>query len=307
MDETQIRQVRSFNRLVTQRVGALEESYLQRGRPLSEARLLFEAGRAEEPAGIDVRALRQRLELDSGYLSRLLRSLEGQGLVEVRRRADDARVRTVTLTKAGRAERDTYEALSDQLADAILAPLDAPRRERLVAAMAEVERLLARAALDVRPEDPDTADARGCLEAYVRELAERFEAGFDPARSNPIAAADMRPPRGCLVLARMAGRPVGCGALKGRLDGSGAHGGGAAAIGEIKRMWVDPSARGLGVARRILEALEALAREAGFTTLRLETNGTLVEAQALYRSAGYGEVAPFNGEPYAHHWFEKAL
>lgn len=305
MQAGHINQVRRFNRLVTQRVGALEHSYLQRGRPLGEARLLFEIGRPDAPDGVDVRELRARLQLDSAYVSRLLRALEGQGLVAVRRRADDARVRCVTLTTAGRAERDTYDRLSDTLARDLLAPLAPPQRARLVAAMAEVEHLLAQSGrlaglhgnLRIVVEDPAGADARWCLEAYVRDLAERFEGGFDPARSNPIALEDMRPPHGALVLARMAARPVGCGAI--RFHDAG--------VGEIKRMWVAPTARGLGVARRILARLEEAARGAGVSLLRLETNRTLREAQALYRASGFVEVAPFNREPYAHHWFEKPL
>ena len=94
-------QVRSFNRTVTQRVGALDDQYLARDRPLGEARLLWEIG----PEGCDVRALRARLDLDSGYLSRLLRSLEADGLVSVGRATDDRRVRTARLTPAGLAER----------------------------------------------------------------------------------------------------------------------------------------------------------------------------------------------------------
>ena len=109
MDQHQIQQVRRFNRTVTQHVGALEDSYLHRGRPLGEARLLHEVG----PDGIDVRILRERLKLDSGYISRLLRSLEAQGLVRTRSQRDDARVRRVVLTPKGRAERATYDALSD--------------------------------------------------------------------------------------------------------------------------------------------------------------------------------------------------
>jgi len=72
-------------------------------------------------------------------------------------------------------------------------------------------------------------------------------------------------------------------------------------------MWTASSARGRGVARKILHKLEAIARELGLTTLQLETNRTLTEAQALYRKEGYLEVAAFNDEPYAHHWFEKRL
>jgi ribosomal protein S18 acetylase RimI-like enzyme len=71
-------------------------------------------------------------------------------------------------------------------------------------------------------------------------------------------------------------------------------------------MWVAPSVRGLGRGRRLLTELETHAAAHGARTLRLETNRTLDEAIALYRSAGYREVAPFNAEPYAHHWFEKA-
>jgi ribosomal protein S18 acetylase RimI-like enzyme len=72
-------------------------------------------------------------------------------------------------------------------------------------------------------------------------------------------------------------------------------------------MWTAPSARGLGIARRVLRRLETLAHEARLKRLRLETNRTLTEAQALYRAESYQEVKPFNAEPYAHHWFEKRL
>src|SRR5689334_19592534 len=101
MDGGMIAQVRSFNRSVTQRVGALSEGFLARGRPLGQARLLWEIG----PDGCDLRALRSRLDLDSGYLSRLLRSLEAAGLVTVGRSDADGRVRTARLTRRGLAER----------------------------------------------------------------------------------------------------------------------------------------------------------------------------------------------------------
>ena len=120
MDDHQIEKVRSFKRVVTRHVGALEDSYLQRGRPLGQARLLYEVG----PDGIDVRALRERLKLGSGYLSRLLRSLEAQGLVQTDAQASDGRVRRVILTPRGVAERSTYDALSNDLAWSFLEPLD---------------------------------------------------------------------------------------------------------------------------------------------------------------------------------------
>jgi DNA-binding MarR family transcriptional regulator/GNAT superfamily N-acetyltransferase len=293
MDAGQIQHVRRFNRLVTQRVGALEESYLRRGRPLGEARLIFETG----ADGADVRSLRNKLGLDSGYLSRLLRSLEAQRLVRVRKPAGDGRTRLVSLTAKGRAEFAAYETLSDELAKSMLAPLDALQRDRLVAAMTEIERLLRAGAIEVSVEPPSSADARWCRDEYFRELAERFETGFDPAQGGAAQDEEMAPPSGWFVVARREGRPVGCGGLK-RDDET---------TGEIKRVWTAPAARGLGVARKILRSLEATARAAGLATLRLDTNKALKEAQTMYRREGYEEIARFNDNPYAHHWFEKRL
>src|SRR5690348_369167 len=119
MDDALVGRVRRFHRTVTQRVGALDDGYLARGRPLGQARLLWEIG----PAGCEVRALRARLELDSGYLSRLLRALQSDGLVAVAVDGTDARVRRVRLTEAGLAERAELEKCSDALAASILGTL----------------------------------------------------------------------------------------------------------------------------------------------------------------------------------------
>ncbi|MBV8825135.1 MAG: GNAT family N-acetyltransferase [Bradyrhizobiaceae bacterium] len=159
------------------------------------------------------------------------------------------------------------------------------------------ERLTRTAAVEVEVERPDSPDGRWCMQEYFLELAARFDTGFDPIKSNPASDQDLISPRGFFVVARIAGRPVGCGALK-RKD---------ATTGEIKRMWTASSARGRGVAREVLHKLEAIARELGLTTLQLETNRSLTEAQALYRKEGYLEVSAFNDEPYAHHWFQKCL
>jgi len=145
--------------------------------------------------------------------------------------------------------------------------------------------------------DPSDPQARECVDAYFAELDRRFEAGFDPGRSISADDEELRPPAGLLVLAWLAGRPVGCGALKFHGD----------AVADLKRMWVAGSARGHGVGRRLLTELEAIAASHAVRRLRLETNGTLVEAIKLYRSAGYVEVPAFSDEPYAHHWFEKQL
>jgi GNAT superfamily N-acetyltransferase len=145
--------------------------------------------------------------------------------------------------------------------------------------------------------DPRHPDARYCLRAYVAELSGRFDSGFDPARSISAADHEMTAPAGLFLVATLHAEPVGCGALK-------LHPGAPA---EIKRMWVAAEVRGLGLGRRLLAELEARAAAHGARVLRLETNRALGEAIGLYRAAGYLEVAAFNDEPYAHHWFEKAL
>jgi DNA-binding MarR family transcriptional regulator/GNAT superfamily N-acetyltransferase len=293
MERAMIETVRRFNRTVTQRIGALDDAFLARGRPLGQARLLWEIG----PGGGDVRDLRARLDLDSGYLSRLLRALERDGLVTVEASEADSRVRTARLTATGRAERAELDRRSDQAAGSLLGPLSSRQRGRLVSAMAEVERLLTASAIEVGGRDPRDPGARHCLRAYVGELADRFDGGFDPERSISAADHEMTPPAGLFLVATLHGEPVGCGALKFY----------PGAPAEVKRMWVAPSVRGLGLGRRLLAELEARAAAHGVRVLRLETNRALAEAVSLYRSAGYREVPPFNDEPYAHHWFEKVI
>ncbi len=293
MESSQIERVRSFNRLVTLRTGALNGSYLGRGRPLGQARLLFEIG----SNGGDMSRLREHLGLDSGYLSRLLKSLAVQGLVVIEADPVDRRRRQVTLTAKGRAEHAAYDALSDALAKSFLEPLNLVQRNRLLAAMAEVETLMTAASISIDIEPADSQDAVKCLDAYFKELDERFESGFDPAKGGSDTDASTDDGPGCFMLAQLEGRPVGCGVLK-ALD---------ACTGEIKRMWVAPHARGLGLSRRLLEALEAHALQSGMTRVRLDTNRALVEAQSLYRKAGYREITRYNDNPYAHLWFEKRL
>jgi ribosomal protein S18 acetylase RimI-like enzyme len=144
---------------------------------------------------------------------------------------------------------------------------------------------------------PDHPDARITMDRYAAELAARFDAGFDPAQSHVAVDAELVPPAGLLLVARRGDAPVGCGALRFVDDRT----------AEVKRVWVDPAERGRGLARRLLSELEEHARQRGTRTLRLETNETLREAIALYQRSGYAEVAPFNDEPYAHHWFAKEL
>lgn len=209
----------------------------------------------------------------------------------------DGRVRIARLTEAGLEERTTLDRLSDDLARSFLAPLNESQRTSLLEALATVERLLTAGLLELEVADPRSPDARRCLDAYFEELDGRFDDGFDPERSIPADAEELTGPHGLLLLARLHGEAIGCGALKLHDEEP----------AEIKRMWVDPAARGLGLGRRILRELEEHARRRDVRTVRLETNRHLTEAVELYRSAGYREVDPFNDEAYAHHWFEKRL
>lgn len=292
-DRDAIDTVRAFNRAVTTRVGALEDHYLGSARSLGASRVLWEV----DGEGVDVRVIRERLGLDSGYLSRLLRSLEGEGLVTVEGGAADSRVRTVRTTERGRAEREELGRRSDEHAGSLLVPLSPGQQARLVDAMATVTRLLDAGLVEVEPADAASDDARACLAAYYNELARRFPGGFDPGRSLHPDTHEFEEPTGGFVLARLHGRAIGCGAVLFH-DGAPAY---------IKRMWVDDAVRGTGVGRRILAALEQAARDHGAASVTLETNASLTEAIAMYRAAGYVEVEPFNDEVYADHWFEKRL
>jgi DNA-binding MarR family transcriptional regulator/GNAT superfamily N-acetyltransferase len=293
MSQTAIARVRRFNRIVTERVGALNDHFHNRRLSLGEARVLWEIG----VGGRDVRSLRAQLELDSGYLSRLLRSLEAARLIKVCAKTSDKRIRIARLTRKGSAELAVLDRRSDDVAESLLAPLSAEQQARLVSAMGDIERLFTAGMVEIAPIDPAHPHARYCISQYFAELDRRFDAGFDPAKSIPADEESLRIPAGLILVASLRGEPIGCGALKFHRNEP----------AELKRMWMAASVRGLGIGRRMLSELEAQAAKHGAKAVRLETNKTLVEAISLYRSAGYREVKPFNSEPYAHHWFEKSL
>lgn len=169
--------------------------------------------------------------------------------------------------------------------------------DALVAAKAEVERLLTAAQITISPLDPGAPAAQHCLRQYYAELDQRFTTGYDPEQALPVDLDEMRPPAGTFLVAALHDEPVACGALK---RSGHEH-------VEVKRMWVSPSVRGLGIGRWLLGELERTAGEMGVGSVRLDTNSSLSEAIAMYRSAGYREVPNFNGESYADHWFEKDL
>ncbi|WP_375690757.1 GNAT family N-acetyltransferase [Pseudooceanicola sp. LIPI14-2-Ac024] len=286
-----IARYRRFSRAVTSEVGALDHSFLGRGRPLGSARVLNAIGHGRT----EVAALRDYLGLDSGLLSRLLRGLEDEGLITLAPHPDDARARIASLTAQGETEFREYEALSDSRAETALARH--PHPEALLAAMDLVASALGRDRITLDEVDPRSDDARYCLGEYYAELGRRFDTGFDVSLSRDPEAGDMIAPRGAFLLAMSDGLPIGCVGLKGQ----------GGPLGEIKRLWIAPSARGLGLSKRLMTRAEDRARELGIAVLRLDTNSALPEAVALYRGTGWTEIDRFNDDPYPDHFFEKKL
>jgi len=286
-----VSRVRRFNRAVTSEVGALDTSFLGRGRPLGAARVLNAIGHGRS----DVTEIRDYLGLDSGLMSRLLRSLEDEGMIETTAHGDDARRRVARLTRAGRREFDAYETISNTQAEALLA--GHAQREALLAAMDLIGSVLGRDRIELQDVNPREPAARYCLGEYYAELARRFKQGFDVKLSRDPDAKDMIRPRGTFIVAMSDDLPIGCVGLK----GSGSE------VAEIKRLWVAPSARGLGLGRRLMDAAENAARDLSIKVLRLDTNSALPEAGQLYRRSGWTEIARFNDDPYPDLFFEKRI
>ncbi|NUR74081.1 MAG: MarR family transcriptional regulator [Hamadaea sp.] len=277
--------IREFNRYYTQRIGVLTDHYLGQ-RSLGEARLLYELSR--DP---DVRSVRARLGLDSGYLSRLLRALERQDLITLERHPEDGRARIAVFTAAGRAAVSDLDTRSDESVATLVDPLTPDQRRRLADAMDEVQRLLRIAAIEVQPVAAGSAVARSCLHEYAEELSRRFPEGYGPDDLLPASAFAF------FLVASDGVAPVGCVGLRVLSPG----------VGEIKHMWVSPSARRLGVGRRLLASLESSAADLGFTELRLSTHEALPEAIALYQALGYAEIPPYGDDVHGQRFFSLPL
>lgn len=291
MQQDQINRVRKFSRAVAVEVGALEDSFLNRGRPLGSARVLNAIGMGHQK----VSDLRTYLKLDTGLLSRLLRGLEGEGLIETTPSPEDRRSRITRLTSNGQQEFDIYETLSDERASTILASHKHARR--LLEAMDVVTIALSRDQIVFEEVDYSSDLATYCLNAYAEELSRRVSSDFTLEQSGVPDLSKMNPPHGTFVIARLEDLAVGCVGIKGGDDG----------FAEVKRMWIAPAARGLGLARTMMLHAEDAARALGIETLRLDTNSALFEAVSLYQSMGWVEIDPFNDDPYPDKFFEKQL
>jgi DNA-binding MarR family transcriptional regulator len=279
--------LRRFNRLLTERIGLLDERYLGSPLPFAQARLLYEIAVL---APLGTHHLRRLFEIDAGALSRGLAALEARRLVRRHLDAADSRNRIVEVTTRGRTLLATLDKRTGDRVAAMIGELRASERRRLIHAVDEARRLLAGARVRIERRAERDPDVRAAQAGYLAEIARRFGRPLDAWNQGPIVPA--------VSLVVVDGRrPVGCGALR-QL---------APRIGEIKRMWLHPDARGLGFGTRLLAALESAARRARHHEIRLDTNERLREAIALYEGAGYRRIERYNDNPDATHFFAKRM
>ncbi len=286
-----IARLRRFNRVVTREIGALDTSYLGRGRPLGAARVL----QLVKASGTDVADLRERLDLDTGLLSRLLRSLESEGLVHLETDPADRRRRIAVLTGAGQTELQVYNQLGHAKAQAVFDRAGS-RQQALIDAMDLIATVMLQDQVEIRDADPDDAAALACIAAYYKLL---LTFPFLTADMLPLPLPDAqkyRPPHGVFLVAWSDDLPIGCVSLRPLEPG----------IAEVKRLWVDPVARGQGLARRLMRTIESRARDMGFNQLKLDSNTVLTAAVALYQADGWIETTPYTGFP-ANIWMAKRL
>jgi DNA-binding MarR family transcriptional regulator/GNAT superfamily N-acetyltransferase len=301
--------LRAFNRFYTRRIGALQERLLHSDFSLPESRVLWELAHHD---GVTAATLARDLDLDAGYLSRLLRSLKERGLIDSQRAQDDARQALLRLTPAGRDAFAPLNERSQQESAALLARLPDAQQQQLMQALQTIEELLGAsttAAVPVvlrphRPGDIGWVISRhgalyaseygldGRFEALVAHIAGRFLEQFDPARE-------------ACWLADRVGEPLGCVCLvQARDEATGAP---VAGTAQLRLLLVEPAARGLGLGARLVAECERFARRAGYRRIRLWTQSDLLAARAIYRKAGYRLVSSqthhsFGLEQVAENW-----
>src|ERR1700687_6049691 len=269
--DRRVEDVRRFNRFYTRQIGVLDEGLLASPYSLTEVRVLYELAHRDQPTATEVGKV---LELDGGYLSRILRGFQQRGLVESTPSEADGRQNLLRLTSQGRETFGTLEARARETIGAMLAPLPAPDQHRLVAAMQAVESVLA-----VRPESKEpyllrphrsgdmgwVVHRHGVLYAQEYGFDERFEALVAEIVAKFIR--DLDPDGeiiGCVFLVKDSERGA-----------------------KLRLLLVEPKARGLGLGRRLVGECIRFARRAGYTQLTLWTNAELHAARHLYESAGF--------------------
>jgi DNA-binding MarR family transcriptional regulator/GNAT superfamily N-acetyltransferase len=274
--------VRAFNRFYTRRIGVLEEGYLESPFSLVQARVLYELARRARPTAIEIAS---DLELDTGYLSRILRGFERSGLVIKSPSASDGRQKLLSLTTRGREAFAPLDSRSRAGTEAMLTRLSDTQQGRLVGAMSAITRLLddenSAVPYLLRSHEPGdmgwVVQRHGVLyaaeygwdqtfEALVAEIVADFIRHFDPERER------------CWIIERD-GENVGSVFLMAHREREG--------VGQLRLLLVEPSARGLGLGRRLVDECTRFARQVGYHTVTLWTNDVLVSARRIYEAAGF--------------------
>jgi DNA-binding MarR family transcriptional regulator/N-acetylglutamate synthase-like GNAT family acetyltransferase len=281
--ETRIAAIRRFNRFYTRIIGALQEGLLHSSFSLAEARVLYELN---QRAGTTATELSHDLNLDPGYLSRMLQRLEGLGLLARCSSATDRRQSLLSLTEAGRAAFAPLDRRSREEVGALLAPLPEPAQASLVEAMARIEALLGSGRprpwllRQHRAGDIGWVIARhGGLYAEEYGFDSRFEALVARVASDFLARHDPRAER-CWI-AECDGVNVGSVFLVRKSPQE----------AKLRLLIVEPAVRGLGIGRRLVAECIAFARLAGYRKITLWTNAALVAARGIYQQAGFRLVA----------------
>ena len=274
--------MRRFNRFYTRRIGALQPHYLSSPYSLPQARVLYELGQRGECIASELGA---DLDLDLGYLSRLVQGLKRSGLVQGEAAKDDARRVRLTLTAKGRKAYQQLDARSRDEVGAMLARLGTSEQTRLVGALQAVEGVLEKKTdntVTLRAHRP--GDMGWVIGAHGRLYAEEF--GWDErfeALVAGIAAGfinDFQKRRERCWIAEMGGEPVGCVFLVMQ----------SKAVAKLRLLIVEPRARGVGLGRRLVEECIAFAREKGYRKLVLWTQSNLTAARAIYRKTGFTKI-----------------
>jgi len=293
---------RGFSRFYTNLIGVLRAELLDSPYSLAEARILFELATSGDV--LEVADLRQRLDMDAGYLSRILGRFEADGIAVRERSEADARKQRIRLTEAGAAAAADLSDRSDAQAAALLAPLTAADERRLTGAMAAVESILGGAlpaapAMVLRPLGPGdlgwVVQRHGALYPAEYGWDETFEAMVARIAADYAAAHDPRRERAWI--AELDGEPVGsifCVAA-------------GPTTAKLRLLLVEPKARGLGVGGRLVDECVRFATRAGYREMVLFTHDILVGARRLYERAGFvldhQERKPAYGHDLVHqHW-----
>lgn len=293
MTSDQVFEIREFNRFYTAELGLLRKRYLDGEFSLTEARILYEI---EATPALTAVAIRRRLRLDKGYLSRLLTSLTRRRLVSQKASGEDGRERLLGLTKLGHAKlAELNEQSARQIGDLLL-PLTPDDRETVVKALSQVRTLLRRR----EPDDVSIVRLTRLSPEAMELLEEYFEAIGVMQRDTRMAIRQLiQNPSTGMWLARLEEEAVGCVVLRTLED--------FPRSGECKRLYVRPHARGRGIADALVAAMEQHAQRAGFDWIYLDSKDDLTAALGLYRKLGYESCARYNDNPQATVFLRKRL